>query len=65
MRTLFRGQSLTGQAEALDRAADMAAEEGDRTHETALREAALFKRRCAREEAAGFYGLPVMAFDKV
>lgn len=61
---LFK-QSLSDEAEALERAAEMARQEGDHEHERKLREAALFKRRCARERAAGFNGWPVCAFDKV
>lgn len=55
----------TADAEALERAADMAREEGDTAHEKALRQAALFKRRVARERAAGFNGWPVCGFDKI
>ena len=47
------------EAEALERAADMAREENDPTHEKALRQAALFRRRLARERAAGFDGYPI------
>lgn len=49
-------------AEALERAADMARDDGDLEHEKKLREAALFKRRVARERAAGFNGWSPMAF---
>lgn len=58
-------QNPLGEAEALERAADMARVDGDAVHEKALRQAALFKRRVARERAAGFDGWPVMMFDKV
>ena len=61
---LFR-QTPTDEAEALERAADMARDENDPHHEKMLRQAALFKRRMARERAAGFDGWPVCAFDKV
>ncbi len=61
---MFR-QSPAEEAEALERAADMAHEDGDVEHERRLREAALFKRRVARERAAGFDGWPVMGFDKI
>lgn len=57
--------SPTEDAEALERAADMAREDGDTEHEQALRKAALFKRRLARERKAGFDGWPVCAFDKI
>jgi hypothetical protein len=59
------GQTPTEEAEALERAADMAHEDGDTEHERRLRQAALFKRRIARERAAGFKGWSPMAFDKV
>lgn len=49
-------------AEALERAADAAHADGDLEHEKRLREAALFKRRVARERAAGFTGYSPMAF---
>lgn len=49
-------------AEALERAADMAHKDGDTEHEKRLREAALFKRRVAREREAGFEGWSPMAF---
>ena len=61
----FGKQSPTEEAEALERAADMAYEEGDHEHEKKLREAALFKRRVARERRAGFEGHPVCVFDKI
>ncbi len=61
---LFR-KSPTEDAAALERAADMARQDGDTEHEKALRQAALFKRRLARERAAGFDGWPVCAFDKI
>lgn len=59
------GQTIAGEAEALERAAAMALQDGDTEHAKALREAALFKRRVARERAAGYRGLSPMAFDKV
>ena len=62
---IFGQQSPSEEAAALERAAEMAREDGDAAHEKALREAALFKRRVAREHAAGFTGWPVMTFDKV
>ena len=62
---IFGQQSPLEEAEALERAADMAREDGDAVHEKRLREAALFKRRVARERAAGFNGWPVRTFDKV
>jgi hypothetical protein len=49
-------------AYALERAADAARDDGDIEHEQKLREAALFKRRVARERAAGFTGWSPMAF---
>jgi len=61
---LFR-QTPTQEAEALERAADVARDENDTEHERSLRQAALFKRRLARERDAGFDGWPVCAFDKV
>lgn len=61
----LRKQTLTEQAEALERAAHFAFEDGDIEHEEMLRKAALFKRRCARERAAGVEGWPVCAFDKI
>lgn len=61
---LFR-QTPDEEADALERAADMAHDDHDFPHEKALREAALFKRRVARERAAGFDGLSPMAFNKV
>ena len=62
---LFGKPSLLEEAKALERAADAASADNDFTHESALREAALFKRRCHREREAGCTGWPVMAFDKV
>ena len=62
---LFGPQSPGEEAEALERAAEMARQDGDTVHEQALRKAALFKRRVARERAAGFEGWSPMAFDKV
>ena len=62
---LFGKPSDLEEAAALERAADAAAEDGDTSHERALREAALFKRRVARERAAGRTGWPVAAFDRV
>jgi hypothetical protein len=62
---LFGGQTLDEEAESLERAADMARDDGDSVHEAALRKAALFKRRCARERAAGFEGWSPMAFEKI
>lgn len=56
---------MLAEAEALERAAGMAREDGDIEHEKRLRQAALFKRRYARERAAGFKGWPTMAFDKI
>lgn len=64
MRIFGLRQTAAEEAEALERAADMARDDGDHEHERRLREAALFKRRVARERAAGFDGWPVMAFDK-
>lgn len=62
---LFGKSTPLQEAEALERAAAMAHADGDIDHEEALREAALFKRRVARERAAGFEGWPVCAFDKI
>lgn len=56
------GSTTTQDAEALERAADAAHADGDYEHEKRLREAALFKRRVARERAAGFTGWTPMAF---
>lgn len=64
MRLSLFGQGPLAEAEALERAADMARADGDHEHEKRLREAALFKRRVARERAAGLNGWPVMMFDK-
>ena len=59
--TMF-GSTAQRDAEALERAADAAKADGDHEHEKRLREAALFKRRVAREQAAGFTGWSPMAF---
>jgi hypothetical protein len=56
------GSTAQQDAEALERAADAAKADGDFDHEKRLREAALFKRRVARERAAGFTGWSPMAF---
>lgn len=52
-------------ADALELAADAAREDGDVEHEKRLREAALFKRRVARERRAGFNGFSPMAFKEL
>lgn len=52
-------------ADALERAADAAHEDGDLQHEKRLRKAALFKRRVARERKAGFHGCSPMAFKEI
>lgn len=61
LRSIF-GSSAQQDAEALERAADAAKADGDTEHEKRLRDAALFKRRVAREQAAGFTGWSPMAF---
>ena len=69
IKSLFLGkgpvQRAVKDAEALERAASMARQENDYEHANMLEKAALFKRRVARERAAGFTGWPVCAFDKV